>query len=156
MAANKSISQLIHERYCSEMTRKSALTLSPAPPKHKSQRRSRQRWQNRRNKHTAQSHPQPKGTVEQSREKSLRPPKPSCQYVSSTSYDPTTLNMLPIENPFFEISRPQKVTDEELYNEFKTAQMTQKIERAQWRKRRYQKKKKQKMNSDRLVKAYTF
>jgi len=47
----------------------------------------------------------------------------------------------PIQNLFFDLPCSQKVTDEELYNQFKADYASRGIERALWRKRRFQSKK---------------
>jgi len=56
-------------------------------------------------------------------------------YPSMSARDPP-VNETP-ENHFFELSPERKITDEELYHEFKARYLAQGIERGYWRQRRF-------------------
>ena len=51
-----------------------------------------------------------------------------------------TSNEQPVENVFFQLPLSRKVTDEQAYEEFKKSYILQGIEKALWRRRRYQKR----------------
>ena len=46
----------------------------------------------------------------------------------------------PVENSFFQLPSTRKITDEQIYEEFKTIYISQGVERELWRRRRYQKR----------------
>lgn len=54
-----------------------------------------------------------------------------------------TSNEKPVQNVFFQLPLPREVTDEQAYEDFKRSYISQGIERAFWRRRRYQKRTKQ-------------
>lgn len=62
---------------------------------------------------------------------------------------PATSNEQPVQNVFFQLPLPRKVTDEEAYEEFKRSYILQGIEQALWRRRKYQKRTKRSKKGNR-------
>jgi hypothetical protein len=155
MTANKQTSKLFYERYYSDTSRRQdPAQYSFSEPKRKPRKRS--------NDLPPKSAPRnggtrPEDTVKHSAAKNYRrSPKSPHLRRHSTKYDPTATTLPALENLFFKISPLQKVTDEEAYQNFKAALLTQRAEREMWRKRRHRNKKIARMNSQGLVKACNF